>query len=60
MPACSKALKKAKDKKEAPEYEMPKSKAISEHKRLLKIMKPIKKEYKEQKSELKEIKKSKD
>lgn len=59
MSAKTKALKKAKDK-EAPEYEMPKSKAITEHKRLLKIMKPFKKEYKEQKSELKEIRKAKD
>ena len=59
MKSCSKALKKAKNE-EKNEYEMPKSKAIAEHKRLTRVLrtkKGIDKEYKIQEKELKEIKK---
>lgn len=57
-----KALKK---KKEDDEYEMPRKEAISEHKRLLEILKRAKskgttQEYKIQKKELKKIKKEKE
>jgi hypothetical protein len=58
MKHCTKALKKAKGEKE--EYEMPKSKALHEHKRLIKVLKTkkgLKKEVEEQKKDLKDIKK---
>jgi len=58
MKSCNKALKKAKNEKE--EYEMPKEKAIEEHKRLTRVLrtkKGIDKEYKIQRSELAEMKK---
>lgn len=57
MNAKAKALKKKSDEKD--EYEMPKSKALSEHKRLVKVLKTkkgIKHEAKVQSKELKEIK----
>lgn len=59
MNAAHKALKK----KMEDEYEMPKKEAISEHKRLLKVLKTgkgEKKEFKTQKSELKKIISSKE
>ena len=56
MKHCSKALKKEKGEKE---YEMPKSKALAEHKRLVPELKKVglKKEAKEQEKDLKAIKK---
>ena len=62
MKSCQKALKKMKERewKEGEEYEMPKSKALHEHKRLIKVLKTkkgINKEVEEQKKDLKDIKK---
>lgn len=56
MKHCSKALKKAKED----EYEMPKSKALNEHKRLIKVLKTkkgLRKEVVEQTKDLKDIRK---
>lgn len=57
MKSCNKALKKAKEEKE---YEMPKSKALKEHKRLIKVLKTkkgLRKEVVEQTKDLKDIRK---
>lgn len=58
MNCKSKALKHKKE--EEKEYEMPKSKALNEHKRLIKVLKTkkgLQKEVVEQTNDLKDIKK---
>jgi fructose-specific phosphotransferase system component IIB len=60
MKSKQKAIKKACGKKEKEEYEMPISKALHEHERLIKRLKSkknLKDEIKEQKKDLKDIKK---
>lgn len=57
MKSCTKALRKAKGNEE---YEMPKSKALNEHKRLIKVLKSkkgLRKEVVEQTKDLNDIRK---